>query len=111
MPLYLKPGLRAAIHLRVDENENPRPTFYAKALSMEQQIELSHCIDAMHADLGEKSTEELFASALDLLQKYVDDWKNLPDDFTLMKLSYSEVRELLHKILAGGSLDYEEKKD
>lgn len=113
MPLYLKPGLRAAIHLRIDEDDEPKPTFYAKALSMDQQIALSEAIDAMHEpdSIRGKTVAQLCDEAVVLLQEYLHGWANLPDDFTLRQLSYHEVRELLIKICHGQGMTFEEKKD
>ena len=112
MPLYLKPNMRAAISLRIDEHDDPRPTFYARALSMDEQIALGNKIDEMHSPevVANKTLSQLFDDAIQLLERYIDDWDNLPDDFSLRNLTYHEVRELLSKVAYGQSLNFEEKK-
>lgn len=113
MPLYLKPGMRARIYLRSDENDDPRPEFFTRALTLDEQIELSNVIDEMHAPaaIASKTTEQLCNEAVELLSKYVDGWENLPDGFTLRKLSYHEIRQLLTRVLFGQGMEFEEKKD
>lgn len=108
MPVYLKPGVRVALVLDIDQKDDPKPTFFAKALTKAEQIELGELIDRLHE--GVETTEQLLAKAYQLLDRYIDCWENLPDDFSLENLVYAEVRELLRKLQFGQSLTFEEKK-
>ena len=96
--------------LEIDRQDDPRPTFYSRVLTMHEQQELGTAIDAMHED-REQSTAELFERGQDLLASYIDGWEHLPEDFSFAKLSYAEVRQLLNKVAYGQFLEPVEKKD
>ena len=111
MPIYAKPAMRAKIWLDVDEHDEPRPVFYSRALTLEQQIELSDAIDALHQDLEGITNREFFERGLRLLGESIDSWEHMPEGFELRLLSYSEIRELLRKVAYAQSLTFAEKKD
>lgn len=108
MPAYLKPGCEAPVWLESDKDVVPRPTFYARALTMGEQLELSAKLDApLAAGTG---TDELFKQTTDLLADLVVRFENLPD-FEWNKLNWGEAQELIRKIVYSQGLTYEEKKD
>lgn len=109
MPAYCKPGLRVPVWLEIDKDDNPRPTFFSRVLTMAEQEELGNAIDALHDDTSQ-TTGELFGKACELLEKYIDGWEHLPEDFEFRKLSYAEVRQLLNRVAFGQFLEPIEKK-
>lgn len=89
-----------------------RPTFYARAMTMRQQIDFSEAIDdAMQA----QTTEELFDRNCELLSSKITRWTNM-GEYEFGKtdlrdlLGFDEARELLRKVQANSHVTIEEKK-
>ena len=105
----MRPGLRAPVWLDADKDLDPRPTFFAKALSMDGQLKIGGVLDRLTDD-PDVTTEQLFDDACTALAEVIDSWEHIQEPFTFRMLSYSEARELLRKVAYAQSLDFVEKK-
>ena len=110
MPVYLKPGAEAPIWLDADENEDPRPTFFCQALTLDEQIEAADEYDEMVKITAPTTHRELMERPLAMFRSYLLRTANLPDDFELRFLQYGELRELIRKLLYSQALGAEQKK-
>jgi hypothetical protein len=113
MPLILEPGKKLAIWLSSDEPTpiDERPKFFVRSLSMRQQSELSDEIDEANA---KPTTQGIFDANCVLVSKHLIGWECMGSfefgcDLQEL-LSYSEVRELLRKVMANSFIAIEEKK-
>lgn len=109
MPVYMRPGLRAPVWLDADADIKPRPTFYAKAVSMDGQLRIGTVLDRLTQD-SDVTTKELFDDAVRELELVIDGWDNMQEPFSFAMLNYSEARELLRKVAYAQGLDFVEKK-
>lgn len=111
MPIFLEPNREFPVVLESDKGKSPEPTFYARALSMRMQAEVSDVLDKW---LGNVNFDELLAATVDVLLKVFTRIENMPGELSkdwLMQLSYNEARELLRTVLMNNHLDHNAKKE
>lgn len=111
MPIFLEPNREFPVVLESDKDKTPKPTFYARALSMRMQQEVSDVLDKW---LGDVNFDDLLSATVDVLLKVFTRIKNMPGELSkewLMQLSYNEARELLRTVLLNNHLDHNAKKD
>lgn len=113
MPVFLEPNQKFPIVLDIDRDKpaDVRPTFYARSLSMREQLSLSAEMDA---SLQHEETEAIFAATCELLGRYLVGWTNMGEfEFgcdVREFLSHGEARELLRKVMTNQHLSSDEKK-
>ena len=105
----MRPGLRAPIVLESDKDQVPAPTFFARALTMDEQLEVGGVLDRLIED-PDVTTAQLHADACAMLEKVIDSWEHMQEPFAFKLLSYFEARELLRRVAYSQGLDFIEKK-
>jgi hypothetical protein len=116
MPVFLEPNIVFPIVLDCDKDKPPetRPTFFAKSQSMRGQTEIASRLDEL-TDRN-KTLAELFSDTVDEAMKVITGWENMggyefSKDSMIEVLTYSEVRELIRKVMSNQHVKPEEKKD
>jgi hypothetical protein len=115
----LEPGIRQPFCLDYDKGKptGERPTFYAPAMSLRQQIEWANKYDQF-VETRHENPQSVLDAMLDLLSCFVD-WENVKVDgkaipFALQSfpdvVDRQEAMELIGKVIYGDDPTPDEKK-
>ncbi len=114
MPIFLEPNREFPVVLESDKGKSPEPTFYARALSMRAQQEISDTLELWNDD--SIAGRDLIERTVPVLLKYFTRTENMPGieltkESLLDCLTYQEARELLRLVLYNNHLDHNAKKE